>query len=171
MKKSKPGIPIVFDIFPCEKGGGYFYDFTRTWCLQDASDEMQRLHEQVLSVHHQIIAELQPDMPFKKVQDRTCELFRQMGHATIQESYGLTEGYVHSVGHGLGLEVHEKPISTITASDDDRLSANTVFSIEPGLYYPSKNVGIRIEDTVYLNSAGKFEILANYPYDLILPMK
>ena len=167
----KIGVPIVFDIFPCEKGGGYFYDFTRTWCLERASDKIQTMHTQVLDVHHKIIEELQPSMPFKQVQDRTCELFKQMGHATIQDAYNLTEGYIHSIGHGLGLDIHEKPISTITASGDDSLITGTVFSIEPGLYYPSRNIGVRIEDTIYLTPTGKFEIMADYPYDLVLPMK
>lgn len=165
------GKTIVFDIFPCEKGGGYFYDFTRTWCLAFASDEIQKFHEQVLSVHHQIIAELQPMQSFKTYQTRTCQLFSEMGHMTIEQDYNLTEGYVHSIGHGLGLDVHENPFSGTTASKSDVLAPGSVFSIEPGLYYPSKGMGIRIEDTVYLNSQGKFEILADYPYDLILPIK
>lgn len=167
----RTGLPIVFDIFPREKGGGYFYDFTRTWCLDYAPKEVQQLHEEVLSVHHQIMAELQPMTPFKLYQSRTCELFAALGHATIQQHYHLTEGYVHSIGHGLGLDVHENPFSGMSASGGDVLILGSVFSIEPGLYYPSKNIGIRIEDTVYLNPQGKFEILADYPYDLVLPMK
>jgi Xaa-Pro aminopeptidase len=94
-----------------------------------------------------------------------------MGHDTIQHRYQLSEGYVHSIGHGLGLDIHENPFSGITASEDDILAPGSVFSIEPGLYYPSKNVGVRIEDTVYLNPQGKFEIMAEYPYDLVLPIK
>lgn len=167
----RAGLPIVFDIFPCEKGGGYFYDFTRTWCLGYASDEVQKLHEQVLSVHQQIIAELKPMQPFKIYQERTCELFSEMGHKTIKEQYNLDEGYVHSVGHGLGLDVHENPFCNLTASDGDILQPGVVFSIEPGLYYPSRNIGVRIEDTVYLNEQGKFEIMADFPYDLVLPVK
>ncbi len=171
MDEIKIGVPIVFDIFPCEKGGGYFYDFTRTWCLDHAPDEVLMLHEQVLKVHHKIVKELEPGMPYKKVQARTCELFKAWGHPTIMDAYNLTEGYIHSIGHGVGLDVHEKPFSTVTASDDDILIPGTVFTIEPGIYYPSKNLGVRIEDTVYLNPKGKFEILADYPYDLILPIK
>ncbi len=165
------GLPIVFDIFPREKGGGYFYDFTRTWCLGYAPDGVQQLFDQVLKVHHQILDELKPMTPFKQYQTRTCQLFEEMGHDTIQHRYQLSEGYVHSIGHGLGLDIHENPFSGITASEDDILAPGSVFSIEPGLYYPSKNVGVRIEDTVYLNPQGKFEIMAEYPYDLVLPIK
>ncbi|HUV15779.1 MAG TPA: Xaa-Pro peptidase family protein [Pelolinea sp.] len=165
------GKPIVFDIFPCERGGGYFYDFTRTWCLGFATEEMIHLHQQVLDVHHKIIEELKPGKLLKDYQARTCQLFTEMGHQTVAEQYNLTEGYVHSVSHGLGLDVHENPFSGITAKESDLLIPGVVFSIEPGLYYPSKGIGVRIEDTVYLNPEGQFEIMANYPYDLVLPMK
>lgn len=169
--KIELGKPIVFDIYPCEKGGGYFYDFTRTWCLDYAPDEVQRLHDQVASVYHQITGTLEAGKPFKFYQEKTCQLFSAMGHATIADEPDITEGYVHSIGHGLGLDVHENPFSGITATESDILIPGVVFTIEPGLYYPSKGMGVRIEDTVYLNPKGQFEILADYPYDLVLPMK
>ena len=69
------------------------------------------------------------------------------------------------------MEVHENPFSGITSAESDVLKPGVVFTIEPGLYYPSKDMGIRIEDTVYLNPEGRFEIMADFPYDLVLPMK
>jgi len=164
------GKPIVFDIFPCQTGGGYFYDFTRTWCLGYASDEVTLLHQQVLDVHHNIINDLRIGQPFKASQEKTCQLFAEMGHVTVADKSNTTEGYVHSIGHGLGLNVHEKPFSGTTAAPDDILIPGVVFTVEPGLYYPNKSVGVRIEDTIYLNENGKFEILADYPYDLIIPL-
>lgn len=165
------GKPIVFDIFPCEKGGGYFYDFTRTWCIGYASEETARLHAQVLKVHHKILDELEPNVPLKTYQSRACKLFSEMEHKTIAEQSPLDEGYVHSISHGIGLDIHENPFSGITATEQDLLEPGVVFSIEPGLYYPSKEIGIRIEDTAYLNPDGHVEILADYPYDLVLPIK
>lgn len=165
------GVPIVFDIFPCEKGGGYFYDFTRTWCLGYAPQEVQRLYQQTLEVHHHIIESLQPNTLYKDYQNMACEMYEKMGHATIRQQPNLNEGYTHSIGHGLGLDVHENPFSGITATEKDILSPGSVFTVEPGLYYPSKSIGIRIEDTVYLNTEEEFEIMADYPYDLVLPMK
>jgi Xaa-Pro aminopeptidase len=164
------GVPIVFDIFPCEKGGGYFYDFTRTWCLGYAPDEITNMHKQVLEVHHKIIDTLEPGQSFKKAQDRTCKLFSEMGHITIAENSKTQEGYLHSVGHGIGLNVHEKPFSGSTASIDDVLIPGVIFTIEPGLYYPKKEIGVRIEDTLYLNENKQFEILADYHYNLVIPM-
>jgi len=165
------GMPIVFDIYPCEKGGGYFYDFTRTWCLGFAPDEVQKLYDQVFSVFNQILASLEIGKHFKNYQEKTCRLFSAMGHVTIADRPDITEGYVHSIGHGLGLEVHENPFSGITSAESDVLVPGVVFTVEPGLYYPSKGVGIRIEDTVYLNPEGQFEVMADFPYDLVLPMK
>jgi Xaa-Pro aminopeptidase len=165
------GKPIVFDIYPCEKGGGYFYDFTRTWCLGYAPEEVQKLYNQVAAVFHQIIDSLEAGKHFKHYQEKTCQLFSAQGHPTVADKPDITEGYVHSIGHGLGLEVHENPFSGITSTEDDVLKTGVVFTIEPGLYYPSKGMGVRIEDTVYLNPEGQFEIMADFPYDLVLPMK
>lgn len=164
------GKPMIFDIFPCEAGGGYFYDFTRTWCLEFAPEDVQEIYQQVLAVHHQIIDELEENVLFSKYQTRTCELFSTMGHPTVAESLDLEEGYVHSIGHGVGLDIHENPFSGITSGDKDVLSRGVVFTIEPGLYYPSREIGVRIEDTLHLNPDGHFEILAKYPYDLVLPL-
>ncbi len=165
------GKPIVFDIYPCEKGGGYFYDFTRTWCLGYAPDEVQKLYDQVATVYHQVTDSLEAGKHFKFYQEKTCRLFSAMGHMTIADKPDTTEGYVHSIGHGLGLDVHENPFSGITSAESDILKSGVVFTIEPGLYYPSKDMGVRIEDTIYLDPKGQFEIMADYPYDLILPMK
>jgi Xaa-Pro aminopeptidase len=165
------GKPIVFDIYPCEAGGGYFYDFTRTWCLGYAPDDVQKLYEDVRTVFTTLLRELEVGAPFKRYQARTCELFEQMGHPTIATNPQAEEGYIHSLGHGVGLNIHEKPFSGASAADTDCLLPGTVFTVEPGLYYPSRGMGIRLEDTLYTRPDGKFEILAPYPLDLVLPVK
>ncbi len=75
-----------------------------------------------------------------------------------------------SIGHGLGLDIHENPFSGLTSTERDVLIEGVVFTIEPGLYYPSRGFGVRIEDTICLNTDGKFEVMAEYPYDLVLPI-
>jgi len=165
------GKTIVFDIFPCEAGGGYHYDFTRTWCLGYAPDEAQVLYDQVLAVYQKVMRELKPNTPFMEYQKLTCELYEAQGHATIKEDPSIQEGYVHSLGHGLGLHVHEAPWSGSGASEKDILAPGAVVTIEPGLYYPSKELGCRLEDTVAVRSDGSFEILAEFPLDLVLPLK
>jgi Xaa-Pro aminopeptidase len=165
------GETIVFDIFPCEVGGGYFYDFTRTWCLGHATDAALSLYEDVLSVYQTIMRELQTGVPFKHYQKRTCDLFEAQGHPTIQGDPLTQHGYVHSLGHGLGLHVHELPRSGIAATDSERLDPGVVMTIEPGLYYPERGLGVRLEDSVYVRPEGQFEIISPYPLDLVLPVK
>ncbi len=165
------GQTIVFDIFPCETGGGYFYDFTRTWCIGYAPDHVLAIYDDVLDVYHQIMSELKANTPCKPYQDRTCDLFEAKGHPTIKSNPQTQEGYVHSLGHGLGLHVHESPWFGQTATEDDQLDPGVVVTIEPGLYYPERGLGVRLEDTVHVRSDGNIEILAEYPLDLVLPIK
>jgi Xaa-Pro aminopeptidase len=165
------GQTIVFDIYPCEAGGGYFYDFTRTWCLGHATDEAEKLYADVLAVYKQVVSELKPNAPCKPYQERTCELFAAQGHPTIQADPQTTDGYIHSLGHGLGLHVHERPWFGMTAAGADRLAPGAVFTIEPGLYYPERGLGVRLEDTYWARPDGGFEKLADYPMDLVLPMQ
>jgi Xaa-Pro aminopeptidase len=165
------GQTIVFDIFPCEEGGGYFYDFTRTWCLGYATDEALALYEDVHAIYQEIIDSLKPGVHCPEYQRRACELFEARGHPTIEKNPQIQEGYVHSLGHGLGLNVHERPWFGRNASPEDRLDPGSVVTIEPGLYYPERGLGVRLEDTVWMRPDGKPELLADFSLDLALPMK
>ncbi len=165
------GKTIVFDIFPCEAGGGYFYDFTRTWCLGYAPDEELALYETVRAAYEEILANLKMDEPFKRYQRQVCEFFEARGHPTPLHADAPTEGYVHSLGHGLGVNIHERPWAGLTSADDNLLRAGVVFTIEPGLYYPSRGMGVRIENTYWARPDRTFEILADFPFDLVLKMK
>jgi Xaa-Pro aminopeptidase len=109
--------------------------------------------------------------PYKDYQRLTCEMYEADGHPTPKTVKSPIKGYVHSLGHGVGLNLHERPWSGLTADDDNRLSIGVVATIEPGLYYPDENLGIRLEDTFWVRPDGKFEILAEYPLDLVLTMK
>ncbi len=165
------GQSIVFDIFPCEAGGGYFYDFTRTWSLGYATDELLSLYEQVHRVYKDLAAGLKLGQDFSEAQHRTNDLFEAMGHPTSRSQPATSEGYIHSIGHGIGLKVHEMPFSGLTAGPADKLVPGTVFTLEPGLYYPSRNMGVRIEDSYATHPNGTFEVLVDYPYDLVLPVR
>jgi Xaa-Pro aminopeptidase len=164
------GQSIVFDIYPCEAGGGYFYDFTRTWCLGYAPEPVERAYEQVKTVYTTIVSELETGQDFSHYQKRACALFRQMGHATPEDAPGSPNGYVHGLGHGVGLAIHERPISGSQALKREPLLPGSVITIEPGLYYPDQGFGVRLENTLWLSPEGQFEVLADYPLDLILPI-
>jgi Xaa-Pro aminopeptidase len=165
------GQTIVFDIFPCERGGGYFYDFTRTWSLGYAMPEAQELYDQVYEIYNKLADNFDLNVPFKDYQRMTCEYFESKGHASLLNSKAPLNGYVHSLGHGVGLNIHERPSSHLTVGDDHRLASGVIITSEPGLYYPEKGMGVRIEDTIWVRPDGKMEILAEYPYDFVLPMK
>jgi Xaa-Pro aminopeptidase len=164
------GQTIVFDIFPAEAGGGYFYDFTRTWSLGYATPEAQKLYDEVKAVYDKISENLDLNAPFKDYQRLACEEFEKAGHQTPLHTPSPVEGYVHSIGHGLGLNIHERPWSSLVSDDSNRLQPGVAFTIEPGLYYPEKGMGVRIEDTYYVRPDGKMELLAEYPYDFVLKM-
>ena len=165
------GKTIVFDIFPAEQGGGYFYDFTRTWSLGYAAPEAQALYDQVQEVYNKVIENLDLNASFIDYQRMTCEYFESKGHKTQLSTNAPLDGYVHSLGHGVGLDIHERPGSRLTMGSDNILKPGVVITIEPGLYYPEKGMGFRIEDTYWVRPDGKIEILAEYPYDFVLPMK
>ena len=165
------GKTIVFDIFPAEQGGGYFYDFTRTWSLGYATPDAQALYDQVHESYDRVIENLDLNASFIDYQRLTCEYFESKGHKSQLHTRAPLDGYVHSLGHGVGLNIHERPNSGLTASDDNLLKPGVVITIEPGLYYPDKGMGFRIEDTYWVRPDGKIELLAEYPYDFVLPMK
>jgi Xaa-Pro aminopeptidase len=165
------GKTIVFDIFPAEAGGGYFYDFTRTWSLGYATPDAQALYDQVQEIYNKVIENLDLNASFIEYQRMTCEYFESKGHKTQLSTTTPLDGYVHSLGHGVGLNIHERPWSRLTSDPDNILKPGVVVTIEPGLYYPEKGMGFRIEDTYWVRPDGKIEILAEYPYDFVLPMK
>jgi len=166
------GKTIVYDIYPAEAGGGYFYDFTRTWSLGYATPEALELYGQVKEIFDRLMENFDLNVPFKDYQRMTCEYFESKGHKTPLSHPGqLLEGYIHSLGHGVGINIHERPFSGLTVGEDHRLAPGVVVTSEPGLYYPEKGMGFRIEDTLWVRPDGRMEVLAEYPYDFVLPMR
>lgn len=166
------GKTIVYDIFPAEPGGGYFFDFTRTWCLGYATDEVQQSYADVLDTLKKVIKALKPGELTRGYQALTCRLLAARGHPTIGIDPRTKSGLVHSVAHGLGLDVHEAPGFSDTEANPARLDPGVVITVEPGVYYPERGYGVRLEECIWLNPETlKFEILATYPRELVLPVK
>jgi Xaa-Pro aminopeptidase len=162
------GKPIVFDIFPCESGGGYFYDFTRTWCLGYAPEDVEAVYQDVFDVYEEVYKSITPGKPCKDFQILTCELFEDRGHPTKLSDKRTEDGYVHGLAHGIGLDVHEAPFFSNTEFNQTILQHGSVITVEPGLYYPDRGMGVRLEDTVWVRSDGVLETLVEYPMDLVL---
>jgi Xaa-Pro aminopeptidase len=136
-----------------------------------ATPEAQELYDQVKEIFDKVMDNFDLNAPFKDYQRMVCEYYESKGHKTPLNTKAPIEGYVHSLGHGVGLNIHERPGSALTAGDDQRLAAGVVFTSEPGLYYPEKGMGFRIEDTLWVRPDGHVERLAEFPYDFVLPMK
>jgi Xaa-Pro aminopeptidase len=99
-----------------------------------------------------------------------CDVFERQGHATVRTNQGVEEGYVHGLGHGVGLAVHEGPRLGGPPTNTALLEPGHVVSVEPGLYYPSRGLGVRIEDLVAVKRDGSIENLTPAPYELEIPI-
>ncbi len=164
------GQSIVFDIFPLVPSG-YFHDMTRTWSLGYATDEVQTAWDQTKVIFDRIMGSLQVGKPCRDYQLETCAYYEALGHPTVLNSPGTQEGYVHGLGHGVGLDIHEEPRLSHAAGNATLLQPGHVVSVEPGLYYPARGFGVRIEDTVAFTEDGALRNLTDFPYDLVIPIK
>jgi Xaa-Pro aminopeptidase len=162
----RAGAPLLVDIFPGEAGGGYHSDLTRTFCLGAAPDPLKRLYDDVHDAFRLAMEKLRVGERCRSYQEKVCELFEQRGHATPRTNETAQEGYVHGLGHGVGLAVHEAPRLGGPPSNTQVLEPGMVITVEPGLYYPSRDLGVRIEDLVLVREDGSFENLTPAPYDL-----
>ncbi len=164
------GKTIVFDIFPQEQGGGYFFDMTRTFVLGEAPRRVTQMYSELSECYDTVAAELRAGAPAAEYQKLACDFFEGRGHETIRTNPQTTNGYVHGLGHGIGLQVHEKPTLADFAGNDDVLEIGSVFTFEPGLYYPDEGSGwgMRIEDVYHVTESGEIENLTNFPRDLVV---
>ncbi len=162
----RAGTPVIVDIFPGEAGGGYHSDFTRTFCMGRAPDALKQLYDDTHAAFSAAMDTLKVGEPCRVLQERVCDVFELRGHATIRTNQGTEEGYVHSVGHGVGLDVHEAPRLGGPPANTQRLEPGMVVTIEPGLYYPSRGMGVRIEDLVAMTPDGRYENMTPAPYEM-----
>jgi Xaa-Pro aminopeptidase len=137
------GKPIVIDIFPRSQENGYFGDMTRTVVKGEPSHELERMYQTVLKGQKLGINLIRGGVKAKDVHGAIMDFFRKNGFETGSID-GKQQGFIHSTGHGLGLEIHEPPRVSF---GEDVLEEGNVVTVEPGLYY-EKLGGVRIEDVV-----------------------
>jgi Xaa-Pro aminopeptidase len=165
------GQTIVFDIFPRESGGGYFFDLTRTFCLGYAPPEVEKVYQDVYECTEKLLGAYQMGMEARHYQRMTCEFFESRGHPTVATDTKTEAGYVHSVGHGLGLAVQEEPRFSDVPANTDVLQPGHIFTCEPGLYYPDRGLGVRIEDVVWVDADGAVRNLTDFPKELVIAVR
>ncbi|HSN73663.1 MAG TPA: M24 family metallopeptidase, partial [Anaerolineae bacterium] len=165
------GKAIIFDFFPRPVGGGYFHDMTRTWCLGHAPKEVERAYQDTMSVFNLVMETLEVGKRTSAYQSITCKYYESLNYPTILTAPGTQVGYVHGLAHGLGLEIHEAPSFYAYETNTAVVERGSVFTVEPGLYFPERGYGVRIEDVVYCDEAGAFHSLTPFPKDLVLPVR
>jgi Xaa-Pro aminopeptidase len=161
----RPSVPIVLDIFPGDRGTGYFFDMTRTFCVGPVPAALKEMHAHVLEAFEKARDAMRPGTPAKSYQALVCDFFELQGYPTIREDPKALEGYVHGLGHGVGLDIHEKPGFHLTPVNQDLIEESDIVTIEPGLYFPERELGVRIEDTFVVRSDG-VETLCRSGYGL-----
>jgi Xaa-Pro aminopeptidase len=159
----RPSVPLVLDIFPADKTSGYFFDLTRTFCIGPIPDELARIHAEVLEAFTRARDAVRPGTPASSYQSLVCDFFEAKGYATLRSNPKTFEGYVHGLGHGVGLDIHEKP--SFSLAQHDTIEEGDVITIEPGLYFPDRELGVRIEDTFVVRATG-VETLCRSDYGL-----
>lgn len=157
------GKPIIFDIFPEEKGGGYCFDLTRTLWIGSVTERARAAWDAVNEAFDRALGAIRPDRPCRDADLAACDALEARGHVTKRRDPKTQVGYCHGLGHGLGLEVHERPSLSWLESNPDAFAPGNVFTVEPGLYYPDEEIGVRIEDTFWMRPDGSLEDLATLP--------
>jgi Xaa-Pro aminopeptidase len=160
------GEPVVVDIWPRDRASRCWADMTRTFVGGggEAPEELTRYWELTKASLERIYPMIRSGADCRAIYEASCEPYHEAGLPTqLSKEPGtvLEEGYFHGLGHGVGLEVHERPMLGRAA---DTLMAGDVVTIEPGCYRKGFG-GCRLEDLVVVTEDG-CETLTDFPYDL-----
>jgi Xaa-Pro aminopeptidase len=145
------------DLVICDFGvyvNGYCSDLTRTFPVGKISDKLRDIYDVVYDAQQKAIKSVKAGKPYNEVDTAAREVIKENGYAKY---------FVHSLGHGLGLEVHEA-VAGINVGTKTKMKKGHTFTIEPGVYVPGVG-GARIEDDVLITSKGA-ELLTKYPQKL-----
>ncbi|GAA0654996.1 M24 family metallopeptidase [Salarchaeum japonicum] len=155
---------IIIDIFPRDKETKYHADMTRTFVKGDATDEAREFYDITREALDAAFDALEPGATGEDVHHAVCDVYEDAGYPTLRSDPSTETGYIHSTGHGVGLDVHEAPSVSTNATDE--LEPGHVVTIEPGLYDPDIG-GVRLEDIVVVTEDG-YENFTDYPLDFEL---
>ena len=124
----------------------YASDITRTIIKSEEEEEILSI---VLEAQKKAIETIKPGVKASYI-DKVAR--------NVIEDYGYGDNFIHSTGHGVGLEIHEKP--SLSSKSDEKLEKGMVVTVEPGIYLEGK-FGVRIEDMVLIKNRAK--VLTSHP--------
>jgi Xaa-Pro aminopeptidase len=160
------GVPVIVDIWPRDERSGCYTDMTRTFVSGgEPAEDVRAWHALARTALERVYERLRPGLTGRDLYAVACEVFEQAGEPTQRtkpEGQPLRDGFFHSLGHGVGLEVHEEPALGRTGADP--LVPGDVLAIEPGCYRGGYG-GVRLEDLVLLTEDGH-ERLTGFSYEL-----
>jgi Xaa-Pro aminopeptidase len=163
----EPDLPVQIDCFPRHRASGMYIDMSRTWVPGTPSDAVRRHWQDCMHAYEVALASARPGV--EDLYGRACDVLEARGHPTQRRpGEGRTQpdrGFRYSLGHGVGLEVHEAP--SLNRRPDPLAEGDTI-AIEPSLGY--EGVGfVMVEETVEVTPDGGRHLLEPLPFGLELP--
>jgi len=140
------------------KVNGYISDITRIFFTDTPSSIQSKVYTAVLEAQKNAIKTISLNISSANIDRETRKVMNKHGFKKESEQYS------HNLGHGVGLEIHEKP--SLGMFTTDIIENNMVFTVEPAIYLQN-NFGIRIEDTVMMKN-GKLEVLTKSPKKIMI---
>jgi Xaa-Pro aminopeptidase len=153
----REGASIILDIFPQDEETGYTADMSRTVVKGEPSPELLDMFEAVRGAQSLAAGLIRPGATGAEVHGKVVDYFRERGYESNMK------GFIHNLGHGVGLEVHELPVLGPAGGE---LAAGNVITLEPGLYEPGTG-GVRLEDMGVV-TVGGFRDLTRVPREFRL---
>jgi Xaa-Pro aminopeptidase len=149
--KLKADQPMILDIYPRSIQKRYWTDMTRTVVKGKASSKLKKMFETVFEAKNASLDAIQAGAMASQVYDVCCDVLERAGYETTRNGKKVTRGMTHSLGHGVGLQIHESPrMSELSTSP---LEEHVVVTVEPGLYDPQVG-GVRLEDIIEVTKGG-----------------
>ncbi len=149
--KLKADQPIILDVYPRSIQKRYWTDMTRTVVKGKAPDKLKQMFDAVFKAKNASLDAIQAGALGSQVYDVCCDVLERAGYETTRGGKNVTVGMTHSLGHGVGLQIHESPrmneLSTFP------LKEHNVVTVEPGLYDPQIG-GVRLEDIIEVTKSG-----------------
>jgi Xaa-Pro aminopeptidase len=159
--------PIEVDLWPRDEQSGCWADMSRTFVRGEISNGVGELYALVLEAHERACAAVRPGVQGSALHGIASDVFEAAGHPTQRTKKPgetLREGFYFSLGHGVGLDVHEDPI--LGLSDTELLVAGDVIAVEPGTVIKGVG-GAGVEDLLVVTDDGSERLTGAFPYGLV----